>query len=216
MGVYLESMEWFEQETKDDGRLLIFGLRLPEEQEAEILRLNGELKKQSELAYILDKKQNVPYVRLYEAVFPERNIAEVRERTMRVAATIPEFSFKWGELEETMEVVILWGEVNDELGLLQERMLYQLNPLREGYFKQKYLKADLDEIQKTSLERWGWPWVEEYNPYVIVGKAKVEFDLNKLELVWDFGHCSCDRLVVAEKAGLGSLKNIQEWELVKV
>jgi len=113
------------------------GLLLPPEQEKTAIKLSSYIAQKSGTASIY--KTNLPYVSLYETVFPRRNIEKIKKVIKIIAENMPEFLMEWGILETTTDYVILWGERTEVLALFQREFLHKLNPLREGYFKEKYL-----------------------------------------------------------------------------
>ncbi len=172
-----------------DGIILSVGSLLPEEQAQTAIRFSQTIAKREHVEYTLNQTTSPPYTRLYECVIPKKNFSKAFDKLNRLMHDFEPFDFTWMETEDTDKLVIVWGEDHELLKMVQTSIIDILNPLREGYFKQKYLNDSyyLDPTEHASLKEFGWPYVSHYNPYLIIAKAKESFtSLKNLEFEWPF------------------------------
>jgi len=49
----------------------------------------------------------------------------------------------------------------------------------------------LSDGEKSSLEKWGSPWAENYEPYMLLAKAKTAIKVSELDIddIWPYRHC---------------------------
>jgi hypothetical protein len=60
--------------------IVSIGLELPPEQERAAVAISQEIAEIEDCSFVLDSKSNPPRVRLYESVFPNDSIQEVKSR----------------------------------------------------------------------------------------------------------------------------------------
>jgi hypothetical protein len=162
-----------------DSDLLSFGLLLPQDQTEALINFNQQISQKQQLAYHLDNQNSPPYVRIYEAIFPKINVDKVINKAKEIIKDSIATKIKWAESESIYDLIILWIATNQQLRLLQEAIIYTINDYREGYYKQKYLheNLDLNQEEKQSVQKWGWPYFEMYEPYVVVAKPRKNLTL---------------------------------------
>lgn len=177
----------------NDGVIFTCGLLLSPEQQSAAIALSHEVAASNphSLKYKLDIEKHPPYVRLYETVIPEKNIEKAVLNLKQITRESEDLPIAWGQLESTKHFVAIWGENNVLLKDFQTKVLTDLNPLREGYYKEKYIE-DLQEHvltaeEEESFKKWGSPWADPYVPHVIVAKATPEFDHLTPQLEWKYG-----------------------------
>jgi hypothetical protein len=190
-----------------DSQLVVFGLTLPPAQEANLIYLNSILSETQQLRYQLNPETHKPYIRLYEAAFPNHNYQQVVTITQTICQESSPISFHWGEIELTHKVIMLCEQLDQELRAFQLKLVDKLNPLREGYLKHEYQHPGkyYTNPQKQSISTWGWPWLTEYEPYVIIAQPETSFNLNEVNISWDFKHCTSSHLLLSPKKDSGHL-----------
>jgi hypothetical protein len=196
-----------------DGQIVSVGFWLPSWQEAMVRDIQRQIGEKDGLAYRFDTVGRRPWVRVYEGVFPKKNAAKVAEAIGKLMTPFVAMRLRWGEIEQTGEVVVLWGRQTEAATLLLEAVVNALAHLREGYVKQKYINQSWEPIEQESIDRWGWPWVEEYAPYVVIGRAKTTFDLRDFNVEWEEKWALLTRMFVAVKLQPGKLEPLLEMEL---
>jgi len=186
--------------SDNDGVIISCGLLLPPEQAKLALSFNSIIAKKGQVKYLLNQTTRPPLVKIYETVFPQHNVSKVVELMEKISQKMVIFPMTWEEMEITDNLVILWGELNEPFDLFHQAVLLELNSLREGYFKQKYLqnKFFLAE-EKNSFKKWGVPWAENYLPHLVLAKAKTKFKVFKLDLEWEYKHCLFSEIFVGIK-----------------
>lgn len=196
-----------------DGQLISMGFWLPPEQENLVRELQGVVGNREQLAYTFDRQWLRPWVRIYEGLFPIQNEEKMVDRLRELMRPMVAIPILWGELEETQEVVVLWARQSEAATYLQEAIMEAVKPLREGYVKQKYINKTWEPIEQASIERWGWPWVEEFAPYVVVARALSRFELRDFEVLWEEKRAVLTDFMVAAKPAPGRLKPLYEKKL---
>lgn len=203
----------FSWENYGDGVLLSCGLLLPPDQSQTLTELNNEVSQKDRVLYSFS--QTPPYLRLYQLVMPRKNQKEAADRIAKVATQNPEIKLKWGEIETSKTQVILWAELTVNIGELQKELVTKLNPLREGYCRHKDVEnnVSLTQSQKQSVLKWGWPWVADYKPYIVIAKADKTFNLSDFEITWNYTQATLSQIIVGEKVAPGTLKDQQRFTL---
>jgi hypothetical protein len=184
-----------------NGMIIACGLLLPREQEKAAIKLSQNIAKKSQVKFLLKENTRPPFVRLYETVFPKKNIDRIMEGAGQIAQDMLDLPMDWGELEVTSQLVILWGEVNEAIRLFHRAILLKLNPLREGYYKQKYSQRSrfISSEEQDSLNKWGSPWAQNYIPHLVLAKAVKGFRAGDLNIDWKFRKCLLRGLIVGVK-----------------
>lgn len=195
------------------GKIYTIGLLLPQDQNDAAIILSSDIKKKYEVEYTLDNHMRPPFVRLYETVFPEENKQKLINAIINIAKESPPIEMNWGSLETETHNVIMWGELNENLYNFHKMVLAALNPLREGYFKQKYSNhALLSPEEEASLMKWGSRWAQNYIPHMVIAKSKNKFKVGQLlELDWGYHKCIFSGMLIGEKISHGGLKEFQTF-----
>ena len=198
-----------------DGKIISFGFLLEEQQENTIIRVSEYIGKKESVRYIHDHTTRQPFIRLYEGLFPEKNIDQVYAATRKQVTTTFPIKLKWAEIEETQVYVILWGELNTEIRVLQLSLLKEINSLREGYYKEKYHRMDRysRNYEYNSVKKWGWPYVTQYEPYLVIARAKSRFNLKKFEVEWNYKYCILNKFMMGIKVEPGNITRKQIIDL---
>lgn len=182
-----------------DGVVCTFGFPLPADQMQSVLQLQKNIAEQAKIQYHFSESIP-PLIRLYESVFPIDAVEKVKTQAQKVASEMRPFRIEWREIEETVHSMILWGERNALLVDFQMAIIETVQPYRQGYYKQKYTtKEYLTPEEKKNVEMWGWPWVESYEPYVVIAKATNELPVGKMNLEWEHNSVEIQQLMIAEK-----------------
>lgn len=193
---------------------MTIGLPLPDDQAQVALNISQRIHQQQKARFFLDKIERPPFIRFYETVISEENLSQLQEKLQHFASEMEPFLMKWGELEKTDQLVLIYGKLNPVLENFHKAILLGVNPLREGYFKEKYLKSDQPLLpqEKRSLDQWGSPWADPYDPHLLLAKADEKFDLEKLRVFWEFPFCKITDLWLGLK---DENKNYQHQQVFK-
>lgn len=155
--------------------------------------------------FTLDKVTHPPFVRLYETVLPSANVQTAIERIEKITQGMIPFHMNWRAVEKTDHMVVVWGEINDALKAFQKTVLVEVNDLREGFFKQKYIEERQDQKftdeEEASFKKWGSPWADPYLPHMVIAKAHPIFEDMKLNLEWEFKQCLFRGVAVGIRTG---------------
>lgn len=201
-----------------DSQLIVFGLTLPLAQEEMLVMMNSKVAETQNLRYQLNHETHRPYVRLYEAAFPDHNFDKVTQIVSKHCSQAIPISFHWAEVEMTQKIILLWGQIDEQLREFQLELVEQLNPLREGYLKHEYQHpaSHYSPTELQSIQKWGWPWLEEYEPFVIVAQPQTSFHLEQFDLEWDFKQCQSSSLILSPKQVSGHLHQTQFFDLAGI
>lgn len=196
------------------GQIISIGLLLPHDQSETAIEMSHQINRLSPVESLLDQKSQPPFVRLYETVFPVANGSKVAEAAAKIAdAAVPVY-MKWNGMEIATHNLIIWGVLNDALDRLHRTVLESLNPLRDGYYKQKYRSDEsmLTGDERSSLHQWGSPWAENYLPHMVLAKSVRQFEVGPLEeFEWEYGGCDLSGILVGMKSPHGSFSEIHTF-----
>lgn len=184
-----------------DGVIVTVGFLLPFDQASTAINLSRDICDGEKCSFQLDMETNPPRIRLYETVFPRNKVDRVMEKIGQLANRMSQFPMHWGEVEMTPHFVAVWGEKPEPMQLFHDAVLESLSALRQGYFKEKYLKLRtyLSQSEENSLEKWGSPWAKPYNPHMILAKAEPSFIKLKKDIDWDYHKCILQGVIVGIK-----------------
>lgn len=203
--------------NSNDGVIISCGLLLPPNQANLAIHYSNLVNKKSPSKINLNSTTQPPYLKLYETVFPTYNLDKVVKTIKKISKEMVPLPIKWEGIEVTDKLVVLWGENNKPLDLLQQAILLELNKLREGYFKQKYLRQKFYSTEeKESFEKWGSPWAKSYIPHLVLAKAKTKFQLFNVDFEWEYKHCVFDEIFVGVKTSDGNFKPRHTFKFKKI
>lgn len=194
--------------TGTQSVIISTGLLLQPNQENTAISINDNIAKKNKksLKFVLNKITHPPFVRLYETVLPASNVETATQRLEKIASEMIPFHMNWRSLEETDHLVIVWGELNDALKAFQKAVLVEVNDLRDGLFKQKYIEDEREQRftdeEEASFKKWGSPWAEPYLPHMVLAKAHPLFEVQPKGLEWPFKHCLFRGIVVGIRTGI--------------
>lgn len=182
------------------------GYILPEDQQAELIRYAQQIAQTEKVKYALNDLNSPPYIRLYEVVLPTKNVPEAYQRLELHTQQMYPIKFGWSSFEEEIRHVMLWGRVNEYLRITQMQLIHLLADLRQGYYKQKYYGDNTleEKSQQASLQKWGWPWVDQYHPYVIVAQSLTDMNLSHINFEWEYKTCYSETFFFGTKVKPGT------------
>lgn len=124
----------------------------------------------------------IPHITLYMGLFPASEQLAITETISRCTAGTPPFPVQLGGLEVSREGYLFWPILRSEpLEDLHRRLVTQLNPLRRGAIRSKFLETiDRYSLQEQgSIRNYGFPWVlEGFSPHVTIGASTPEAALS--------------------------------------
>ena len=82
----------------ENAKIMACGLVLPPEQQAEAIDLSRTVAAKFPLEYVLDDRQHLPFLRLYETVFPDHNVDKVVNAVKNLAVDMSPLPMQWGSL----------------------------------------------------------------------------------------------------------------------
>ncbi len=169
---------------------IFFGLSLPEKQSNSIIAINKSVCEQIEGCNQWDQT-HPPYISLYHTMIPGRNVETFFKTAETLSNQMISFSFPWSSVETDIHTILLWGSINDVLATFQLAVIETINPLRDGLHPSKYdqMLPHFTQEEKDSLNRWGSPWAEPFDPYVVIAKSKNELPLTDIDIEWDYKEC---------------------------
>jgi len=200
--------------TQSKSEIITVGLTIPKEQENAAIDLSKYIAANNKIEYSLNKETNPPYIRLYESVFPSHNIDKVFAELEGISKEAPQFTIPWDSFETSDHNIILWGEMNEALYELHKAVLYGINHLRDGLYKQKYKDQNflVLEDEKESLHKWGTPWAEKYKPHMVIAKSSNKFNAaDFVDLKWEYKECLFMGMVVGIKKSQGGFERFTKY-----
>lgn len=184
-----------------DGKIVTIALLLPEEQSMHAIHLSKQICADQSCSNVLDSHINPPRIRLYETVFPADQIDTIGDEMRAICARQLPLHIHWREVEETKHFISIWCELTDQLQQFQKNILKNIEPLRQGYYKEKYSlsQSGLTAEEKKSLKVWGSPWAEPYDPHLLLAKSNSGFLNPSVDIDWEFHSSVFSQVIVAVK-----------------
>jgi len=198
------------------GENLIFccGLLLPAEQEVEAIKLNNLLASdiKNRVKFRYSQSVHPPYVRLYETILPTKNVQTAGQYLEQLSQHQPKLTMTWGAIERTDHFVAIWGENNNNLDTFHKAVLKNINILREGLFKEKYIEDENEHFfsaeEDLSFQTWGSPWAEPYVPHMVIAKGEPSLKGERTQISWDYKDCQFIGILVGARSDRGDFSHI--------
>ena len=172
------------------------------------INVSKTLKKKGGL-FVLDGKNYFPHITIYMTEFPVKHISKIRKTLRELAAKTKPFratSLKYRQSEDGY--IDIDYRKSREMKELQKKIVFLLNPLREGLLrpKDKARMSELSKVQQRNIMRYGYRSVgKEFFPHLTftklekfdklalskIEKSNFSFDIDKIGLFYlgDYGTC---------------------------
>ncbi len=147
------------------------------------------------------KQKIEPHLTVFMGLFPD--YSPVQAAMQVVNAEFFPISLEFSKIRLSSDGYVFWDAVNHEkLQALHEKVVEKLNPLRQGFTRDKFLleKEKFTHAERENIEKYGFPWVMNlFMPHLTLGRlptnhieATTEEFLHKLQqsLFCPVGNCS--------------------------
>jgi 2'-5' RNA ligase len=178
--------------AKDFQRINI-AVKLPQNITREAIKLSGEISKGNAVYFVLNSVNFIPHITLYSPEYPKKNIDKALETVSRIIENSSAFTAYARETRSHFGYIDIAFQKTTEWINLHKRIVNELNPLREGHLREKYL--DFDELkhyssqQQEYINNYGYPEVFElFTPHLTLSRFNDEIAAKKSCSFFRFFH----------------------------
>lgn len=133
-----------------------------------------------ETDFILDGKTKFPHITVYQARFPEKNMASISATLKTIAGKITPFEVSLGKFSSFGEFIFWDADVTNELMYLHRSVLYLVNPLREGLILKGLQDGKWDMGLTYNIQNYGSLLVgSSYQPHITIAHPTHKEDVKK-------------------------------------
>lgn len=166
-------------------------------------KLIDEYKKKGSIFNIKDVS-NV-HITIYYAAFPDKNIDQIISNTNDIIKNTKPLELKFNRIRRTNEYISIDLKLNENIKRLHTDIVTSLNPLREGYLREKYRSgsSELHNLPKANqiiAQKWGHPYLmDKFNPHITLAHFNTDNNSDKINydsIIWDIDTFLVDNIVV--------------------
>ncbi len=95
----------------------------------------------------------IPHITLYYVEFPAKNLDEILKATEKICKSTKAFDMIFTKAAFAYDYFFAYFEKTPELLELHNKLLAELNPLREGHLKEKYIAGSLELAELSEAEQ---------------------------------------------------------------
>jgi hypothetical protein len=140
----------------------------------EFIRLSNIIAQRVRSRVILNTSYQLPHLSLYNAGYPAANLPKAEDALAALTPTLSPFTMHLNRKSITAGYIFLDAAISDELRNLHERIIEELNPIREGVLDEK--EFDLPGVtddMRTNLRESGMLLSQAYyQPHVTLSRPE--------------------------------------------
>lgn len=166
-------------------------VKLPRDIFGEVIELSNEISKDNDAYFALDGSNFIPHITLYSPEYPSENIDKVLNTASQIIKNTLAFTARFTEIRSHFGYIDIALGKTEEWIDLHERIVNELNPLRDGHLREKYL--DSEELkqytnqQQEYIKKYGYPEVlNSFTPHLTVGRLRDEVLAKEVARSLDF------------------------------
>ena len=161
--------------TTQGNFMVAISLEIPESLHEALVDLGKEVLEDYEVSRSITSNPKRGHISLYVGIFPNENKGELLKTIESIVSKFPVFKLQPKELSEKNRFVSISFKNCTELQKMHERLVCELNPLREGLIKDKYKNeetlAKLTTEELKNLKKWGYPYgMSSFYPHLTIGR----------------------------------------------
>lgn len=197
-------------------------IELPEHIITKTIALSNKISKTHQAYFVLDNINFVPHITLYSPEYPLKNISKVFEKTGNVVKKLSHFTTQFNYARSHLGYIDITLEKTGELINLHEKIVKELNSLRENHIREKYLDSknltQYSKQQKQYIEKYGHSEVfDSFIPHITLTRLIDETIAQKVsnDLDFHFKKFPVTTIAAFEMGEHGTcIKQIMKWKLI--
>jgi hypothetical protein len=158
--------------------------KLPLEVKQHIEKLHNEIAANVPLRIATDYGIFYPHATIYHVKFPLENKDKVTSVVESIVKQTSPVHFDPIGINEKFNFVGIGFEKTDVIKDIHEKIVTELNPLREGVIGKKYIEkfTTYSEKERVYINTYGYPYVfDEYRPHVTVAYLEHGADMEEVK-----------------------------------
>lgn len=183
-------------------------------------KLSAEIAQKEEAHFVLDSQNFYPHMTIYSPEYPAHNLDKVLATLQELAQKLSTTKFSFKEVTTEERWIGIEFKLTDEIRNIHESIVGEMNALREGHLREKYVTGDDSEHtteQKENIQKYGAPSLMGlYHPHLTLTRLKDEKIAEKLapEIQWSIPEFKSDRIGAFKMGEHGTcIELIQEFKL---
>lgn len=185
----------------------------PKEVSGKAIELSRAISSEVESYFVLDGIQFHPHITIYPLEYPEENILKVLGIVERTVKSIEPVKFQYKRLETHQGYIGVEFEHFSQIQKIHEGIVNALNPLREGYIREKYndYQMEFTSNQLESIRRYSYPdAMALYNPHLTITRLKDENEAEEIlsTIKWDIPEFIIDKIGVYKTGEHGTRREL--------
>lgn len=193
---------------------------LPEEVGKKAIELSRAISRLADAYFVLDGVDFYPHITIYPPEYPEKNIDKVLENIGRALEFSNSVRFQYERVETHQGYIGVEFERLSQIQKIHEDLVNALNPLREGYIREKDddYQFEFSVKQLKNIQEYGYPdMMNLYNPHLTITRLR---DQNKAEQIlktieWDIPEFIVNKIGVYKTGEHGTDRElVKEFTLI--
>ena len=189
--------------------------KLPENIAEKAIGLSREISKNNEAFFVLDNVQFHPHITIYSPEYPEKNLGKALEKVAEIASNTEKVNLTLKGIISGQGFIGVKFNYTQEIKKIHERIVLELNSLREGYIREKYTvddyKMNFTQEQQENIKKYGYPdSMGLYLPHLTIIRLKDE-QLAKAvleEIRWDILEFTIEKVAIYEMGEHGTCREL--------
>lgn len=127
-------------------------------------------------------QDTIPHITIYQALFPTKNISNVKDVIRKIAAKTGFFEIEMNEFVVNVVKGFVWWncQKTEQLTKIHLETIEKLNPLREGLVSEVLKNYPATEADKKDIENYGSLLIgNRYTPHLTITALKNSYDGEK-------------------------------------
>ncbi len=191
--------------------------RPPKEIREKAISLSRKISKSYKTFFILDDNKFFPHITIYSVDYPMVNYENVLKEVEKISLKSSKIIFKLKEIDHFYGYIGIVSQLTPEIKKLHKNIIKQLNYLREGHIRDKYLQGNYSAKQKKNIKQYGSPEVINlYNPHLTITRLKNSQQTKEAikNIKWEDRKFIIDKIAIYLSSGHGTcIKLIKEFNL---
>src|SRR5260370_28990335 len=107
----------------------------------QLVKLSKQINKRVPSEVVLNTRDTIPHLSVYDTKFPARNIERVSDILTRLVKGCSPFVIKFSKPSIRVETIFIEAQFSKELQALHEIVVDEINFLREGVYNEEVLES---------------------------------------------------------------------------
>lgn len=191
--------------------------RPPKEIRKKVISLGRKISEKYETFFALDDNKFFPHITIYSVDYPMVNYENVLKELEKISLKSSKIIFKFKEIDHLYGYIGIVSQLTPEIKKIHKNIIKQLNYLREGHIRDKYLKKTYSAKQKKNIKQYGCPdAINLYNPHITITRLKNSQQTKEVvkNIKWKDRKFIIDKIAIYLSSGHGTcIKLIKEFNL---